>query len=51
MREEEVYMSKLENKVVVVTGASQGTGVEIARLFAAEGWENYLQPANSDRVR
>ena len=33
----EVYMGKLDNKCIVVTGASRGIGAEIARLFASEG--------------
>jgi NAD(P)-dependent dehydrogenase (short-subunit alcohol dehydrogenase family) len=30
-------MGKLDNRVAIVTGASSGMGMEIARLFAAEG--------------
>jgi citronellol/citronellal dehydrogenase len=34
---EEAEMGRLDEKVVVVTGASRAIGAEIAKLFAAEG--------------
>jgi 3-oxoacyl-[acyl-carrier protein] reductase len=37
MDKKESDMSKLENKVAVVTGASKGIGAEIAKALAAEG--------------
>jgi 3-oxoacyl-[acyl-carrier protein] reductase len=47
-------MSKLENKVAVVTGASKGIGACIARYFAAEGAKVVVNYASSkedaDRV-
>src|SRR5882762_5521428 len=47
-------MSKLKNKVAVVTGASKGIGASIAKYFAAEGAKVVVNYASSkegaDRV-
>src|SRR5258707_1979439 len=40
-------MSKLENKVAVVTGASKGIGAAIAKHFAAEGAKVVVNYASS----
>src|SRR4051812_5488627 len=40
-------MSKLENKVAVVTGASKGIGASIAKHFAAEGAKVIVNYASS----
>ena len=40
-------MSKLENKVAVVTGASKGIGAAIAKYFAAEGAKVVVNYASS----
>src|SRR6478735_3509731 len=40
-------MSKLENKVAVVTGASKGIGASIAKHFAAEGAKVVVNYASS----
>jgi hypothetical protein len=32
-----VVMGKLENRVAVITGGNSGTGLAMAKLFAAEG--------------
>src|ERR1700743_2365675 len=47
-------MSKLKNKVAIVTGASKGIGASIAKYFAAEGAKVVVNYASSregqDRV-
>ena len=43
-------MSKLDGKVVVVTGANQGIGKQIARLFASEGARLSLCARNVDKL-
>ena len=40
-------MSKLENKVAIVTGASKGIGASIAKYFAAEGAKVVVNYASS----
>lgn len=42
-------MSKLENKVAVVTGASKGIGASIAKYFAAEGAKVVVNYASSKK--
>jgi NAD(P)-dependent dehydrogenase (short-subunit alcohol dehydrogenase family) len=39
---------RLENKVVIVTGSTQGIGRAIARLFVAEGAQVVLNSAHDD---
>src|SRR5436305_14600627 len=43
-------MRKLENKVVIITGASMGIGQAIAQLFAAEGAKLALAARSFDRL-
>src|ERR1700754_1779062 len=40
-------MSKLKNKVAVITGASKGIGAAIAKYFAAEGAKVVVNYASS----
>jgi 3-oxoacyl-[acyl-carrier protein] reductase len=40
-------MSKLSNKVAIVTGASKGIGASIAKYFAAEGAKVVVNYASS----
>ncbi len=41
-------MSRLENKVAIVTGAASGFGAEIARMYAREGAKVVLADINGD---
>ncbi len=43
-------MKKLENKVVLITGASTGIGEALARLFAAEGAKLALAARSLDKL-
>ena len=43
-------MRKLENKVVIITGASMGIGEAITRLFAAQGAKLALAARSFDRL-
>jgi len=43
-------MSKLENKVAVVTGGNQGIGKAIAFAFAAEGCKVVIAARNADKL-
>ena len=42
---------RLENKVVVLTGAAQGIGAAIARLFSAEGAVLALIDRQEDQLK
>ena len=44
-------MQNLENKVVLITGASSGFGEEAALLFAAEGCKVVLAARRIDRLQ
>jgi len=44
-------MGRLEDKVAIVTGAAQGTGAAIARLFAAEGARVVLADVKEEEGR
>ncbi|MBI5955042.1 MAG: SDR family oxidoreductase [Chloroflexi bacterium] len=44
-------MSKLENKVVLITGASSGFGEDAALMFAAEGCKVVLAARRIDRLQ
>jgi NAD(P)-dependent dehydrogenase (short-subunit alcohol dehydrogenase family) len=47
-RRKRVAMPKLANKVAIVTGAAQGIGLGIARVFAAEGARVMLSDVNDE---
>lgn len=44
-------MARLKGKIALVTGAAKGIGLEIARVFAREGAEVYLNDVDGDVVR
>ena len=44
-------MGLLENRAAIVTGAAQGIGFEVARVFAAEGASVVLADVDEDRAR
>ena len=42
-------MSRLKNKVAIITGAAQGMGAAHARLFIAEGAKVVLTDLNEEK--
>ena len=44
-------MSRLENKVVIVTGAASGMGKSIAQLYAKEGAKVVVSDLNLDGAK
>ena len=44
-------MKRLENKVAIITGASQGMGASHARVFAEEGAKVILTDVNEQAAR
>lgn len=51
IRKGEVYMSRLENKVAIVTGAASGMGKAIAELYAKEGAKVVVSDLNLDGAK
>jgi NAD(P)-dependent dehydrogenase (short-subunit alcohol dehydrogenase family) len=43
-------MKKLENKVIVIVGASNGIGLSIAKLFAVEGAKVFISRSDQNTV-
>ena len=44
-------MKNVENKVVIITGASSGIGEETARMLAANGAKVVLSARREDRLQ